>query len=551
MKKASRRPKRNADERKNVAEKPQTQRPGQGEARKRGIQQNDDKTDEADDMDEADQSEALSNTSTGLKRKRAYRNPAGTYGIPDELLNSSSSEYSEHSGTSPTADRPTRLNEKEGKKSTSEIIASAPKWLKPSGGRRRNFGFDLRQPRPAKRVRLGEAIYGEPDHVPYQQEKPLKPSIVTRSMRDARRDRFAALSSNLNARGKYNGHPQQRMSVTLKREYGPPAGAKLGLSEELLDDSDSDIEVELDENGLLPEAIPGVSQQTILRFNQARSGFLESEVAAAAVIEESAEGNRGPESIPVDESGYVILDGSSQVMQSEGRRSMADNIFAQAAALEQAPVDEEDADMAQPLKGFLESFTNVQVPGGDIVVGEPKRVEPTTAVDAKSVKSWTQPPPPRPMPAHATLPKTPVKGTFDEAALARARSQAEKYKPKRSSGLRASSRLSASTVDSDAGHEAPAQIIPAPGILNGQTIDPAVWAAAIAIPVDELPQFEFPDFSGMPADLRAMGIEPEVWAAAVASFHPTPEEDAQADREFAESFRKFQEEEAKARAAEA
>ncbi|KAL1885010.1 hypothetical protein Plec18167_001667 [Paecilomyces lecythidis] len=53
--------------------------------------------------------------------------------------------------------------------------------------------------------------------------------------------------------------------------------------------------------------------------------------------------------------------------------------------------------------------------------------------------AWTQPPPPRPTPAHAALPST-SEPAADSQALAKARSQAEKYKPKTPSGLRTTSR---------------------------------------------------------------------------------------------------------------
>ncbi|KAJ9294437.1 hypothetical protein DTO271G3_7012 [Paecilomyces variotii] len=53
--------------------------------------------------------------------------------------------------------------------------------------------------------------------------------------------------------------------------------------------------------------------------------------------------------------------------------------------------------------------------------------------------AWTQPPPPRPTPAHAALPST-TEPAVDNNALAKARSQAEKYKPKTPSGLRTASR---------------------------------------------------------------------------------------------------------------
>lgn len=60
---------------------------------------------------------------------------------------------------------------------------------------------------------------------------------------------------------------------------------------------------------------------------------------------------------------------------------------------------------------------------------------------------FTQQPPPTPTPAHAALPSTPAVASnaqSDSDALAKARLQAEKYKPKTPSGLRATSRLSAS-----------------------------------------------------------------------------------------------------------
>ena len=75
----------------------------------------------------------------------------------------------------------------------------------------------------------------------------------------------------------------------------------------------------------------------------------------------------------------------------------------------------------------------------------------TIAAPVKAAESWTQPPPPRPNPSHAALPSS--NSSTDTEALARARSQALRYTPKQPSGLRASSRLSTSTVGSDIGNE--------------------------------------------------------------------------------------------------
>ncbi|OAX81438.1 hypothetical protein ACJ72_04220 [Emergomyces africanus] len=68
-----------------------------------------------------------------------------------------------------------------------------------------------------------------------------------------------------------------------------------------------------------------------------------------------------------------------------------------------------------------------------------------TPQPAAVANNWTQPPPPRPTPAHASLPSQPTT-PIDADAVAKLRSQAEKYKPKLPSGLRASRRYSSSPV---------------------------------------------------------------------------------------------------------
>ncbi|MCJ1313819.1 hypothetical protein MMC25_007499 [Agyrium rufum] len=81
---------------------------------------------------------------------------------------------------------------------------------------------------------------------------------------------------------------------------------------------------------------------------------------------------------------------------------------------------------------------------------------------SKSSTSWTQPPPPRPSPQHAALPApAPVinvqapanasnpAGPVDDDALARLRAHANRFAPHKPSGLRATSRLSNSSLASD------------------------------------------------------------------------------------------------------
>ncbi|EEH39920.2 hypothetical protein PAAG_02109 [Paracoccidioides lutzii Pb01] len=82
---------------------------------------------------------------------------------------------------------------------------------------------------------------------------------------------------------------------------------------------------------------------------------------------------------------------------------------------------------------------------------------PTTRTDASTsqppvfTNNWTQLPPPRPTPAHVSLPlsATPV----GSDVVAKLRSRAEKYKPKLPSGLRASRRYSSSPVSACEGSD--------------------------------------------------------------------------------------------------
>jgi len=150
----------------------------------------------------------------------------------------------------------------------------------------------------------------------------------------------------------------------------------------------------------------------------------------------------------------------------------------------------------------------------------PKSASDQTMTPSQTAASpsvtWTQPPPARPTPAHAALPVGQINGTADTDALARARSLAEKYKPKQPSGLRASSRLSTSTVGSDV-HEDEAvtgddAITEEDATTEEDAIteeeEKEVKAAVSAIPGKTLMQFDFPRPTAGPE-----GIDPEVWAA--------------------------------------
>ena len=154
------------------------------------------------------------------------------------------------------------------------------------------------------------------------------------------------------------------------------------------------------------------------------------------------------------------------------------------------------------------------------------------------------PPPPRPNPAHAALPTT---GTIssDTDALARARSQALRYTPRLPSGLRASSRLSTSTVASDVGNEQQLEDVAEVTVDEqndmasdfvlqqgtNEQMDPEVAAALAAIPESDLIQFDFPRAQNY-ADAGI--IDPEVQAYLDSTW--TLEDEEQAGRIFESSF---------------
>ena len=69
-----------------------------------------------------------------------------------------------------------------------------------------------------------------------------------------------------------------------------------------------------------------------------------------------------------------------------------------------------------------------------------------TSPPSTAATTWTQPPPPRPIPSHAALPSVPP---GDSEALARARKRALQHQPHKPSGLRESSRISSPKILED------------------------------------------------------------------------------------------------------
>lgn len=192
-----------------------------------------------------------------------------------------------------------------------------------------------------------------------------------------------------------------------------------------------------------------------------------------------------------------------------------------------------------------DSLEDEESDSNDNVFGNP--VQSQAGAPTQTATSTTAdpgPPPPRPNPSHAALPSTGTTSS-DTDALARARSQALRYTPRLPSGLRASSRLSTSTVASDAGTEQLLEDVSefigadhndmASNIVlqlgTNEQMDSEVAAALASIPESDLIQFDFPK----PQTYADAGIfNPEVQAYLDSTW--TLEDEEQAGRIFESSF---------------
>ena len=100
--------------------------------------------------------------------------------------------------------------------------------------------------------------------------------------------------------------------------------------------------------------------------------------------------------------------------------------------------------------------------------GQPLTPSPTASLTSKPSGTWTQPPPPAPNPSHATLPSSSLDEDQLHDAIAKARANAMKHAPTKSSSLRQSSRLSSPKVVANTGDEASVQI---KGLASKATTD--------------------------------------------------------------------------------
>ncbi|KAI9811755.1 MAG: hypothetical protein M1827_005300 [Pycnora praestabilis] len=207
------------------------------------------------------------------------------------------------------------------------------------------------------------------------------------------------------------------------------------------------------------------------------------------------------------EHGQIKATAVPDKTSSKARESscVTSNIFAQAENKGQE--DSSTKPTTSPKKSAIKTtsmFDNTSSPSTISGVNTEPSINGTPQATGNATSAanppitWTQEPPSRPTPAHASLPAELSNGTGNGEALARARSQAEKYKPKQPSGLRASSRLSASTIGSDIRDD-----------KDEENMDPEVAAAVAALPRDHLPKFIWPKTK----TFEQMGYDPEVIAA--------------------------------------
>ena len=392
--------------------------------------------------DESASDNADDGVPTGSKRKkRTYRmDKPHTFGIPEGVFDASSSDEANlAAGMDQAKGQASPLAEKPNERS----IARARRPTAPSSSKK--DAPATQRPRAQKRVRLGGTIYELAKHEPSRNAQPTKSSLAkggtkTSSQADEQTKPTGGYLPKTHQNSGARRTPPKK--VIMKRWYSPPTGASFGLSDRVLDESDSDIEVELNEQGLVPDAVPGVASCDIEKMNRQ----LQGEIVIAVK-------RRGK---PVVPSGGGSIHRPERVRRPE----MQENTFEKPASEAPNPygapgkgrIDtslDASANKSHGRSGFADKSPNSgNGNGGDFTRdgGQADRVgssnpstEQSKATMTAGGSHWTQLPPPRPTPGHASLPTAAPTTPIDNVALARARSQAEKYKPKLPSGLRRSS----------------------------------------------------------------------------------------------------------------
>ena len=148
----------------------------------------------------------------------------------------------------------------------------------------------------------------------------------------------------------------------------------------------------------------------------------------------------GPPSAAISPSRTFTVPDASDSDESDGEDNESD--------VTTNPTTETEIRTNAPPTGVAQgSSSGEHLPSGSIV-----------SPSNKSRGAWTQPPPPAPSPSHATLPSGSSEEDQLHGAIAKARANAMKHAPTKSSSLRQSSRLSSPRVAADNGGEKSVQI---------------------------------------------------------------------------------------------
>ncbi|KAI9846663.1 MAG: hypothetical protein M1837_003718 [Sclerophora amabilis] len=339
--------------------------------------------------------------------------------------------------------------------------------------------------------------------------------------------------------------------IIVHRTYHAPPGASYGLADDFNIDSDSDVEMEVtDDEEESTETT--TSHESTSKSVQGSSSNIPSD--SGNIFTQAAQDSETSINLVKENFGGSFKDKSTKEIDTPER------------SVTKPTNDPSPTESQSPILSTVTQTSKTSTP--NVITGTENSIKSAPVVskaDDKSSKpassstQWTQSPPPRPHPAHAELPSGLPQGTSDQLEvqetedddkiasppadpLTKARSRAEKYKPKTPSGLRASSRLSTtSTVYSEANDDTLA-LVPAPTTelqvldqppfneepesivlqlpptIDGTPLDPEVEAAlATLTPEDDVVE-DLDLTERLEIDPADFGIDSNVWQLAVADF---------------------------------
>lgn len=332
--------------------------------------------------------------------------------------------------------------------------------------------------RPVKRVRWAEDETNDPQDVSSQQARPAKSASRSKGpLQESSANKAAGAKRQISRKRRSEKKPRKPVqaktkTITVKKIYGAPAGSSFGCPDDLLDDSNSDMDIEVEDNGEPHEILVEKAKKKQLDQLQAvqdarRADALNAKQPMKPVSEYRAlyGPNRRPPALRHGGRGVTYDFESLQKPTPEQKREAEEKKLA------------DEARQAEEKRLADEKRQAEEEKQAD----EKRQAEEKSRADEKRREDGKKPamaPPPTPKPAHATLPAD---------ALAKARSQAEKYKPKQPSSLRTWSRLSQSTSSESEQEQIQWPSPPTARFsLPGETVDPEVVRALLAIPQEEI-----------------------------------------------------------------